>query len=160
MALIPQKVLFSLGGSFLYYADRFKIYSAFCASHTKVPKVLAKGKKSYGLLREELIRKISSCSGSRRSPETFLLLQRKPTPISRPSWLRETPDSSIRPPWSRTWSNPSREFWSTLCCWRSSTPSPTLTARSTTTWTVNTLAALLGRSWPERGGSWWFHGLV
>lgn len=40
----PQKVLFSLGGSFLYYADRFKIYSAFCASHTKVPKVLAKGK--------------------------------------------------------------------------------------------------------------------
>ncbi|CAB1333313.1 unnamed protein product [Coregonus sp. 'balchen'] len=38
------KVLFSLGGSFLYYADRFKIYSAFCASHTKVPKVLAKAK--------------------------------------------------------------------------------------------------------------------
>ncbi|KAK1800396.1 hypothetical protein P4O66_005633 [Electrophorus voltai] len=41
---IPQKVLFSLGGSFLYYADRFKIYSAFCASHTKVPKVLTKAK--------------------------------------------------------------------------------------------------------------------
>lgn len=39
-----QKILFSLGGSFLYYADRFKIYSAFCASHTKVPKVLVKGK--------------------------------------------------------------------------------------------------------------------
>lgn len=39
-----QKVLFSLGGSFLYYADRFKLYSAFCASHTKVPKVLVKGK--------------------------------------------------------------------------------------------------------------------
>ncbi|XP_058483251.1 rho guanine nucleotide exchange factor TIAM1-like isoform X1 [Solea solea] len=39
-----KKVLFSLGGSFLYYADRFKIYSAFCASHTKVPKVLAKAK--------------------------------------------------------------------------------------------------------------------
>ncbi|KAG7249382.1 hypothetical protein CRUP_017530, partial [Coryphaenoides rupestris] len=35
-----KKILFSLGGSFLYYADRFKIYSAFCASHTKVPKVL------------------------------------------------------------------------------------------------------------------------
>jgi len=32
-----------LGGSFLYYADRFKLYSAFCASHTKVPKVLVKG---------------------------------------------------------------------------------------------------------------------
>ncbi|XP_063059378.1 rho guanine nucleotide exchange factor TIAM1 isoform X2 [Engraulis encrasicolus] len=39
-----KKVLFSLGGSFLYYADRFKIYSAFCASHTKVPKVIAKAK--------------------------------------------------------------------------------------------------------------------
>uniref|UniRef100_A0A8D0CEF7 TIAM Rac1 associated GEF 1 n=1 Tax=Scleropages formosus TaxID=113540 RepID=A0A8D0CEF7_SCLFO len=39
-----KKVLFSLGGSFLYYADRFKIYSAFCASHTKVPKVLVKAK--------------------------------------------------------------------------------------------------------------------
>ncbi|XP_055751180.1 rho guanine nucleotide exchange factor TIAM1-like isoform X4 [Salvelinus fontinalis] len=39
-----EKILFSLGGSFLYYADRFKIYSAFCASHTKVPKVLVKAK--------------------------------------------------------------------------------------------------------------------
>lgn len=45
--LSEQKVLFSLGGSFLYYADRFKIYSAFCASHTKVPKVLAKGKNKH-----------------------------------------------------------------------------------------------------------------
>lgn len=35
-----------MGGSFLYYADRFKLYSAFCASHTKVPKVLVKGKSS------------------------------------------------------------------------------------------------------------------
>ncbi|XP_057359971.1 rho guanine nucleotide exchange factor TIAM1 isoform X3 [Manis pentadactyla] len=39
-----KKVLFSLGGSFLYYADRFKLYSAFCASHTKVPKVLVKAR--------------------------------------------------------------------------------------------------------------------
>ncbi|XP_068601223.1 rho guanine nucleotide exchange factor TIAM1-like [Brachionichthys hirsutus] len=39
-----KKILFSLGGSFLYYADRFKLYSAFCASHTKVPKVLVKAK--------------------------------------------------------------------------------------------------------------------
>lgn len=38
-------MLFSLGGSFLYYADRFKLYSAFCASHTKVPKVLVKGRR-------------------------------------------------------------------------------------------------------------------
>lgn len=48
--LFLQKVLFSLGGSFLYYADRFKIYSAFCASHTKVPKVLAKGKNIHRFL--------------------------------------------------------------------------------------------------------------
>lgn len=41
-------MLFSLGGSFLYYADRFKLYSAFCASHTKVPKVLVKGKAGSG----------------------------------------------------------------------------------------------------------------
>uniref|UniRef100_A0A674GMF5 TIAM Rac1 associated GEF 1 n=1 Tax=Taeniopygia guttata TaxID=59729 RepID=A0A674GMF5_TAEGU len=41
---MSKKVLFSLGGSFLYYADRFKLYSAFCASHTKVPKVLVKAK--------------------------------------------------------------------------------------------------------------------
>ncbi|KAM5334727.1 rho guanine nucleotide exchange factor TIAM1 isoform 5-T7 [Glossophaga mutica] len=39
-----KKVLFSLGGSFLYYADRFKLYSAFCASHTEVPKVLVKAR--------------------------------------------------------------------------------------------------------------------
>uniref|UniRef100_A0A2K6E946 TIAM Rac1 associated GEF 1 n=1 Tax=Macaca nemestrina TaxID=9545 RepID=A0A2K6E946_MACNE len=42
-----KKVLFSLGGSFLYYADRFKLYSAFCASHTKVPKVLVKDTVSF-----------------------------------------------------------------------------------------------------------------
>ncbi|XP_035857046.1 T-lymphoma invasion and metastasis-inducing protein 1 isoform X5 [Sander lucioperca] len=42
-----KKILFSLGGSFLYYADRFKIYSAFCASHTKVPKVLVKAKTDH-----------------------------------------------------------------------------------------------------------------
>jgi len=49
--VFPQKVLFSLGGSFLYYADRFKLYSAFCASHTKVPKVLAKGNEMRALTR-------------------------------------------------------------------------------------------------------------
>lgn len=154
-------MLFSLGGSFLYYADRFKIYSAFCASHTKVPKVLAKGKAGESLLLTHLMgahqEAEQCCFGCVLSPrcrsvvcvylsilwsvETFLLFQRKPTLISRPSWPRETPDSNIRPPWSRTWSNPSRGFWSTLCCWRSSTPSLTLTARSTTTWMVNVSSA-------------------
>ncbi len=40
-----QKLLFSLGGSFLYYADHFKLYSGFCANHIKVQKVLERGMK-------------------------------------------------------------------------------------------------------------------
>ncbi|CAB1419196.1 unnamed protein product [Pleuronectes platessa] len=39
-----KKLLFSLGGSFLYYADHFKLYSGFCANHIKVQKVLARAK--------------------------------------------------------------------------------------------------------------------
>lgn len=35
-----QNVLFALGNSFLYYADQFKLYSSFCASHSKAQKVL------------------------------------------------------------------------------------------------------------------------
>uniref|UniRef100_A0A3Q3J916 DH domain-containing protein n=1 Tax=Monopterus albus TaxID=43700 RepID=A0A3Q3J916_MONAL len=35
-----KKLLFSVGGSFLYYADHFKLYSGFCANHIKVQKVL------------------------------------------------------------------------------------------------------------------------
>ncbi|MEE6507618.1 hypothetical protein FKM82_027461 [Ascaphus truei] len=38
-----RKLLFSLGGSFLYYADHFKLYSGFCANHIKVQKVLERG---------------------------------------------------------------------------------------------------------------------
>uniref|UniRef100_A0A8C5GM56 T-lymphoma invasion and metastasis-inducing protein 2-like n=1 Tax=Gouania willdenowi TaxID=441366 RepID=A0A8C5GM56_GOUWI len=38
-----KKLLFSLGGSFLYYADHFKLYSGFCANHIKVQKVLERG---------------------------------------------------------------------------------------------------------------------
>lgn len=41
--LCLQKLLFSLGGSFLYYADHFKLYSGFCANHIKVQKVLERG---------------------------------------------------------------------------------------------------------------------
>ncbi|KAG7255805.1 hypothetical protein CRUP_011547 [Coryphaenoides rupestris] len=33
-----KKLLFSLGSSFLYYADHFKLYSGFCANHIKVQK--------------------------------------------------------------------------------------------------------------------------
>uniref|UniRef100_A0A7N6BC21 TIAM Rac1 associated GEF 2a n=1 Tax=Anabas testudineus TaxID=64144 RepID=A0A7N6BC21_ANATE len=39
-----KKLLFSLGGSFLYYADHFKLYSGFCANHIKVQKVLERAK--------------------------------------------------------------------------------------------------------------------
>uniref|UniRef100_A0A8C2XNU0 TIAM Rac1 associated GEF 2 n=1 Tax=Cyclopterus lumpus TaxID=8103 RepID=A0A8C2XNU0_CYCLU len=39
-----KKLLFSLGGSFLYYADHFKLYSGFCANHIKVQKVLERVK--------------------------------------------------------------------------------------------------------------------
>ncbi|XP_068087985.1 rho guanine nucleotide exchange factor TIAM2 isoform X3 [Hyperolius riggenbachi] len=39
-----RKLLFSLGGSFLYYADHFKLYSGFCANHIKVQKVLEKAR--------------------------------------------------------------------------------------------------------------------
>ncbi|XP_071291088.1 rho guanine nucleotide exchange factor TIAM2 isoform X5 [Agelaius tricolor] len=39
-----RKLLFSLGGSFLYYADHFKLYSGFCANHIKVQKVLERAK--------------------------------------------------------------------------------------------------------------------
>ncbi|KAB0360927.1 hypothetical protein FD754_005083 [Muntiacus muntjak] len=41
---LPEKLLFSLGGSFLYYADHFKLYSGFCANHIKVQKVLERAK--------------------------------------------------------------------------------------------------------------------
>eukprot|EP00106_Octopus_bimaculoides_P006780 XP_014774222.1 PREDICTED: protein still life, isoform SIF type 1-like isoform X6 [Octopus bimaculoides] len=35
-----RRVLFSLGGSFLYYANHFKVYSSFCASHSRSAKYL------------------------------------------------------------------------------------------------------------------------
>ncbi|KAI4883792.1 hypothetical protein NFI96_006668 [Prochilodus magdalenae] len=41
---LGEKLLFSLGGSFLYYADHFKLYSGFCANHIKVQKVLERAK--------------------------------------------------------------------------------------------------------------------
>ncbi|XP_056111883.1 rho guanine nucleotide exchange factor TIAM2 isoform X2 [Rhinichthys klamathensis goyatoka] len=41
---VQFKLLFSLGGSFLYYAEHFKLYSGFCANHIKVQKVLERAK--------------------------------------------------------------------------------------------------------------------
>lgn len=36
----PQNVLFAIGSAFLYYVNHFKLYSSFCASHSKAQKVL------------------------------------------------------------------------------------------------------------------------
>lgn len=35
-----QNVLFAVGNAFLYYVNHFKLYSSFCASHSKAQKVL------------------------------------------------------------------------------------------------------------------------
>lgn len=35
-----QGVLFTIGSAFLYYVNHFKLYSSFCASHSKAQKVL------------------------------------------------------------------------------------------------------------------------
>ncbi|XP_043552066.1 rho guanine nucleotide exchange factor TIAM2 isoform X1 [Chiloscyllium plagiosum] len=48
-----KKLLFSLGGSFLYYADHFKLYSGFCANHRKAQKVLERA-KTYKAFKEFL----------------------------------------------------------------------------------------------------------
>lgn len=42
----PQNVLFSIGSAFLYYVNHFKLYSSFCASHSKAQKVLHPSKCS------------------------------------------------------------------------------------------------------------------
>ncbi|XP_015789584.1 protein still life, isoform SIF type 1-like isoform X2 [Tetranychus urticae] len=35
-----RNILFAIGNSFLLYADKFKLYSSFCASHSKASKIL------------------------------------------------------------------------------------------------------------------------
>lgn len=35
-----KSTLFSLGNAFLSYTDKFKLYSSFCASHSKAQKIL------------------------------------------------------------------------------------------------------------------------
>lgn len=41
-----QNVLFAIGSSFLSYVNHFKLYSSFCASHSKAQKVLHPSKYS------------------------------------------------------------------------------------------------------------------
>ncbi|XP_070568887.1 rho guanine nucleotide exchange factor TIAM1-like isoform X3 [Ptychodera flava] len=44
-----RRVLFSIGGSFLFYVDHFKLYSTFCASHSRAQKILHPSKGNKGL---------------------------------------------------------------------------------------------------------------
>ena len=40
----PQNILFAVGSAFLFHANNFKLYSSFCASHSKAQKVLLPSK--------------------------------------------------------------------------------------------------------------------
>lgn len=44
-----QNMLFSIGSAFLYYVNHFKLYSSFCASHSKAQKVLHPSKSNADL---------------------------------------------------------------------------------------------------------------
>lgn len=46
-SLLLQNVLFAIGSAFLYYVNHFKLYSSFCASHSKAQKVLHPSKYIY-----------------------------------------------------------------------------------------------------------------
>ena len=46
--LFLQNILFSIGSAFLYYVNHFKLYSSFCASHSKAQKVLHPSKGTNG----------------------------------------------------------------------------------------------------------------
>lgn len=46
-----QNVLFSIGSAFLYYVNHFKLYSSFCASHSKAQKVLHPSKFAKNVIR-------------------------------------------------------------------------------------------------------------
>lgn len=101
-----KKLLFSLGGSFLFYADHFKHYSGFCANHIKAQKVLERGD-------------IWSSLGSRERNKSITLFsfqqQRLMEPL-RGSWNQRTQPISTHPLWSHTWSNLSRDSWNIHCC--------------------------------------------
>ncbi|XP_077977644.1 rho guanine nucleotide exchange factor TIAM1-like [Glandiceps talaboti] len=44
-----RRILFSIGGSFLFYVDHFKLYSTFCASHSKAQRIINASKTNKGL---------------------------------------------------------------------------------------------------------------
>jgi T-lymphoma invasion and metastasis-inducing protein 1 len=43
-SIYRQNVLFAIGSAFLHHANHFKLYSSFCASHSKAQKVLLPSK--------------------------------------------------------------------------------------------------------------------
>ena len=54
-----QNVLFSIGSAFLYYVNHFKLYSSFCASHSKAQKALHPSKFSIRHFTEIKVQKIA-----------------------------------------------------------------------------------------------------
>lgn len=45
-----QRVIFSIGGCFLYYMDHFKLYSSFCACHSRAQKILDPNRGNQALM--------------------------------------------------------------------------------------------------------------
>ena len=65
-----QNILFSIGSSFLYYVNHFKLYSSFCASHSKAQKVLHPSKYPHNILEKHILSSEKNISKLERSKET------------------------------------------------------------------------------------------
>lgn len=65
-----QNVLLTIGSAFLFYVNHFKLYSSFCASHSKAQKVLHPSK----LNEKENRWKNSSCMYGNLKCKLFLFL--------------------------------------------------------------------------------------
>lgn len=139
-----QKLLSSLGGSFLYYADHFKLYSGFCANHIKVQKVLERG--VYHLRTSSSLCGFGYTDPSRtirtkrqKVPSLGFIsvlvasLQQRQTGRLKSSWRRGTLPNSTHLRWNPTSSNLCRGSSNIHCCSENSCPSQTLRARSTAT---------------------------
>lgn len=94
--LTPQNVLFAIGSAFLYYVNHFKLYSSFCASHSKAQKVLHPSKT---LLLDHIF--MSQAHSNALLFITFNL-QMKAIRHCRSSWPLEIPSSSTAAPSSRS----------------------------------------------------------
>ena len=64
----PQNVLLSIASTFLYYTDHFKLYSSFCASHSKAQKALHPSRSSFPIVSGRFRHYHSSLCCSGRKP--------------------------------------------------------------------------------------------